>query len=105
MRPWNDPKLVAKTPIATVFLLEYANVGQLVRMWSEGSALGQNIWSWVSVNAALWLWLNFYRVVTPEAVWARRATVAGIVLNGAVIFSVAWFRWFAVFVLSRSLRP
>jgi len=95
MRPWNDPAVVSKTPIATVFLLEGANIGQLWRMWGEHSALGQSEWSWMSVNVALWLWLNFYRVVTPGEVWARRATGVGIALNTAVILSVIWFRHFA----------
>lgn len=91
-RFWNNPAVVAKTPIATVFLLEGANVGQIARMWAAHSALGQNVWSWVLVNAALWLWLNFYRVITPDEVWASAATALGIALNAGVIASVIWFR-------------
>lgn len=90
-RPWDNRALVAKTPVLTVFLLEYANIGQLWRMWAQHSALGQNAWSWLAVNVALWLWLNFYRVFTPEQKFAYRATQIGIVLNAAVVFSVVWF--------------
>ncbi len=90
----SDTKWVARTPIATTLLLEYANVGQLWRMWHVHSALGQNVWSWAAVNAALWLWLNFYRVIVPGGMhsFAARATMVGIVLNGAVIASVVYFR-------------
>jgi len=89
----SNRNFVEKTPIITTLLLEYANVGQLTRMWSKKSALGQNIWSWIAVHIALWLWLNFNRVMLPSAHWARRATILGIILNGAVILSVAYFRW------------
>jgi len=96
LNPINDPRWVSKTPIATVFLLEAANVGQIIRMWTERSALGQSVWSWVSVNLALWLWWNFYRVITPKELWARRATAIGIALNSVVIASVVWFRFVEV---------
>lgn len=94
MKLWNNPVWVARTPVLTVGLLEGANVGQLWRMWTQHSALGQNVWSWLSVNIALWLWLNFYRVNVPGGLksWAARATFAGILLNGAVIVSVAILR-------------
>ncbi len=87
-------KWVLFTPIITTFLLEYANVGQLWRMWSERSALGQNVWSWIAVQVALWLWLNYYRVVVPGGTrsWAFRATVVGCLLNAAVIGTVWYFR-------------
>lgn len=91
---WNDATWVARTPMLTVLLLEYANVGQLWRMWHEQSALGQNVWSWVSINAALWLWLNYYRVIVPGGLRsaAARATMVGIALNATVILTVAHFR-------------
>ena len=89
----NDKTWVARTPMLTVILLEYASVGQLWRMWTQHSALGQNVWSWVAVNLALWLWLNFYRVCAGGLnTWAARATMLGIVLNGAVIASVTYLR-------------
>lgn len=93
MRFLSDPKWVARTPLVTVCLLESANVGQLYRMWTQHSALGQNVWSWLMVNVALWLWGNFYRVLTPTAVWAYWANRVGIALNSAVVLTVAYFRW------------
>lgn len=93
MRFLSDPRWVDKTPILTTLLLEAANVQQLVRMWSEGSAEGQSITGWLSVNVALLLWLNFYRVVTPHATWAIRGTLFGVVMNAAVILTVAWFQF------------
>lgn len=95
--PWSNTNLVAKTPIVTTFLLEYANVGQMWRMWSEHSALGQNVWSWLAVQAALWCWLNYYRVLVPagQRRFAMWATGIGICLNLGVVLSVVYFRYWA----------
>ena len=89
----SNKNLVSKTPIITSILLEYANIGQLYRMWAEHSAKGQSIWSWASVGLALWLWLNFYRVMLPNEKFAYRATIIGIILNALVILSVLWFNY------------
>jgi uncharacterized membrane protein YbaN (DUF454 family) len=89
-------KLVALTPVLTTLLLEWANVGQLWRMWSVRSALGQNVWSWLCVHIALWLWMNFYRVAMPigrARTLAIVGTATGIVLNAAVLITVAFFRY------------
>jgi hypothetical protein len=89
-----DRAWVLRTPIISVLLLEAANVQQLVHMWSEWTAAGQSLWGWACVHAALWLWLNFYIVITPDAKWAIRGTIMGIFLNGAVILTVLFFRIF-----------
>ena len=91
----SDRKWVLRTPIISVLLLEAANAQQLYRMWSEWTAAGQSLWGWACVHAALWLWLNFYLVITPEAKWAIRGTILGIVLNGSVILTVLFFRMLA----------
>lgn len=88
-----SPHIVDKTPIVSVLLLEVANIGQLWRMWTEHSAAGQSLFSWVSVHVALWLWLNFYSVFNPSNRWAIRGTQLGLLLNGAVILSVIYWRW------------
>jgi len=95
MKFYNNPAIVAKTPIATVLLLEYANIGQLYRMWHEHTAAGQNLWSWISVGIALLFWLNFYRVICPQEKFAFWATVLGFFLNSAVWLTVVYFRYIA----------
>jgi hypothetical protein len=90
---FSDPKIVSKTPLATVVLLEGANLGQLYRMWSTHTALGQSLTGWILVSIALILWLNFYRVCCPEQKWAFWATAFGIFMNALVILSVIWFRY------------
>jgi uncharacterized protein with PQ loop repeat len=89
----NDPKFVSMTPIATIFLLESANIGQIFHMWTERTAAGQSLSSWICVNVALWLWGNFYRVCCPEQKWAIRANWVGVILNALVIATVIWFRY------------
>lgn len=92
----SDPKWVLRTPIVSVVLLEWANVQQLVQMWVlDHSAKGQSLGAWLSVQTALWLWLNFYRVITPDAKWAIRGTQLGITLNMAVCLSVLYWRYLA----------
>lgn len=89
----SNPRWVSKTPILTVFLLEGANIGQIIRMWTERTAEGQSLTAWISVNLALLLWLNFYRVCCPDQRWAFWATAVGISMNAGVILSVIWFRY------------
>jgi hypothetical protein len=89
---WNDKKWVGRTPVVTAVLLEGANAHQLWRMWSEQSALGQSFWGWFQVHIALWLWWNFYRVMTPDQLWARRTAVLSIAINALVVLTVLYFR-------------
>lgn len=93
MKPWSNPAWVAKTPLLTVLLLEGANIGQIYRMWSEFTADGQSLLSWVLVNLALICWGNWYRVLTPSQKWARRCNAIGICLNSLVCLSVIYFRY------------
>ena len=85
---------VLRTPILSVLLLEAANVQQLWQMWViDRSADGQSLTGWLCVQLALWLWLNFYYVITPEAKWAIRGTQLGIALNMSVCLSVLFWRY------------
>ena len=93
MRPWSDPRIISKTPLATIVLLEHANIQQLIRMWSEGTAEGQSLWGWISVGFALALFINFYRVCCPKEKFAFWATVLGLGMNLLVILTVVWFRY------------
>ena len=89
----SDPVWVARSPIIAQTLLEAANVQQLVQMWLiDHSADGQSVTAWASVQAALWIWYNFYRVLTPQAHWAIWGARVGIGLNMAVILSVLYWR-------------
>ena len=92
-RFWNDPAIVAYSPIATTCLLEGANISQMVRMWTQRTAAGQSLLAWVCVGSALLLWANWYRIVTPEQRIARFTIKIGIALNFGVILSVAYFRY------------
>ncbi len=93
MTAWSNPALVAKTPLVTVVLLENANIQQLWRMWTQHTAAGQSLWGWLSVNLALLLWCNFYRVCCPDQRIAYWATVVGWALNTCVVLTVAYFRY------------
>jgi hypothetical protein len=88
-----NPKVVDKTPIVTVFLLEGANLQQLWRMWTARTSAGQSVTAWLSVNLALWLWLNFYLVFNRQNKFAIWGTAVGIFLNALVLLTVIYFRY------------
>lgn len=97
----SNQSFVSKTPLLSVGLLELANIHQLMRMWREGTAAGQSLGGWILVNIALWLWLNFYLVKTPDEKFAIWGTALGIVMNTMVILTVLYFRlprapWFLI---------
>ncbi len=93
MKPWSNPRLVSKTPLIGVGLLEHANLQQLYRMWSEGTADGQSLWGWISVFVALLFWCNFYRVCCPNEKFAFWATTFSVLMNLLVILTVVHFRY------------
>jgi uncharacterized protein with PQ loop repeat len=92
--PWyRRPELVDKTPLISVALLEAANIQQLIRMWTERTAAGQSLTAWVTVNIALWLWLNFYLTFNRQNKFAIWGTALGILMNALVCLSVLFFRY------------
>lgn len=95
MRFWDNPKLVTRGTVLSQILLELGNISQLIRMWTEHTAKGQSLIAWVSVNLAILLWLNFYRVCVPadQRKWPIIGTVIGWIMNVAVILTVAYFRF------------
>lgn len=93
MRFWNNPNIVAKSPLVTAALLEAANVQQLWRMWREQTADGQSMTAWMSVGAALLLWCNYYRVICPKEKFALYCTMFGVFMNALVILTVCYFRY------------
>lgn len=88
----SDKKIVAKTPIVTVILLEFANIGQIINIIKEKSSTDHSLVSWILVCLALILWLNFYRVICPEQKIAFYSTLVGIFINLSLIFTIIYFR-------------
>jgi hypothetical protein len=94
MRFLSNTAIISKTPIVTTCLLEWANLSQLWRMWTTWTSDGQSIVGWCSVQVALWLWWNFYRVMLPDQRLPRYGTMVGITTNACVILTVVYFRYF-----------
>ena len=91
MKP--DAKVITYSPVIAQLLLEWANVSQLIRMWTERTAAGQSLIAWFSVNAAILLFINYYRVLKLRVpMWSA---VAGFSFNCAVIVTVVYFRYVA----------
>lgn len=94
-RFWSDPSFVKHSPIFSGVVFEYANISQIIRMWTEHTAAGQSLTAWIAVFFGLALYSNFYRVFLPEQVIARVINGMGLLANLAVIVSVIWFRFLA----------
>lgn len=95
MKLLNNKDLVKHTPIATTILFESANLQHVFRMVSEHSSAGQSLAGWVTVNVALLLWFNWYRVFTPDNNIVKWTTITGMLLNTVVIGTIVRFRYFA----------
>jgi uncharacterized protein with PQ loop repeat len=96
MKIWNDKEWIDKSPIIATIFIEGANIGQMIRIWTEHSAKGQSLSSWIAVVIALVIWFNFYRVITPHSKYAKWTAVVGIILNIGVIISIIWFRYIVI---------
>lgn len=78
------------TVVLATILLELANIQQLIEVWTKHSSLGHSIGGWLCVNAALLLWINYYRVKQLKvAMWS---TLGGWVLNTSLILSVIYWK-------------
>jgi len=87
----NNKQLVMYSPIVSMVLLEGGNVLQLCKMWTYHTSEGQSAWGWLSVNIALMLWWNWYRVFAPDQRHARIATGLGICINWCLILTILHF--------------
>jgi uncharacterized protein with PQ loop repeat len=81
-------------PVLSTVLLEWANIGQLIRMWTERTAAGQSLQAWVSVCLALLCFLVYYHKKGLRVpFWT---TIIGVLMNIAVCSTVVYFRFFAL---------
>jgi uncharacterized protein with PQ loop repeat len=84
---------VENIPIICTILLEWANVGQLHRMWTEHTAAGQSVPAWISVFAALSLFAFYYHKKGLRVPFYT--TLFGVVMNLLVNLTVIYFRFSA----------
>jgi uncharacterized membrane protein YbaN (DUF454 family) len=91
---FSNKQIWKNSPFFTTFLLETANVGQIMRMWTERTAAGQSLTSWICVGTALACWANWYRLFTPEQKIARNTCLFGMLVNATVISTVIYFRYY-----------
>lgn len=92
----NNKSLIAKTPLVTCLLMEWGNLGQIFQMMMTQSAKSQNLLSWWTIHLALWLWYNYYRVVTPDQKLTIRITLLGIFIQGLGTLTVSWFKFYGM---------
>lgn len=93
MKFWSNPTTVEYSPVVTSFLIEGSTFLHIRRMWTEHSAVGQSLISWVFVIIAMFLWLNWYRVLTPEKKIAIYTVSFSVLVNIAALLSVIYWRY------------
>lgn len=93
LSPIENPKtLVDLFPLISSAFIECGNIGQLWRMWTERTAAGQNLWSYVSILIALLLWVVYFRLRIGKKL-AYYVTLFSLLTIGANIITIALLRW------------
>lgn len=90
---FSNPKVVSKFPIASGLFFQASSIGHIYRIWTEHTAAGHNLWSWVCGCLGLVLFIRFYRVCCPSERFALLSTIGSIVINLLVILSIIWWRY------------
>lgn len=93
MRFLNNKKLFSFTPVATMFMIESANIQQVVQMFIQKSSEGQSISGWICIIIALLMWANFYRLFNPEQKMAFWSALVGVFINTFVVLTIIYFRY------------
>ncbi len=88
----NDPKIISKTPILSIGLMQISNLFQMYKIWSEKSADGQSLVGWILVEIALFIWLHFYYICCPKETTAIFSNYLAIIINFLVILSIIKFQ-------------
>lgn len=92
LKIWNNPDRVKFTPIIARCGFEVANIGFILRMFQTHSSRDQSLLGWSLLLISLLLWVNFYRVCTPEQKIARYMSIVAALTNLAVFLTVIYFR-------------
>lgn len=85
-------KLIPRIPLVTSFIFATAYVAQVVRMWTERSALGQSVFGWIQVGVALVLFYVYYREMLPDQKIPQYCTLFEIALVLGIIGTTITFR-------------
>lgn len=86
--------IIRLTPVITTSIFGMSTLGHVARMWSERSAEGQSLTSWLLAMLALLMWYNWYLVVAPEERTARWSCLASVALESLAVISIIRFRYF-----------
>jgi len=80
-------------PIFASITFELATGGQILRMFREQSALGQEPISWLLVFFGLFGWSYWYKVKVPDQKIARYTAFISSLINLAAFFICLYFKY------------
>lgn len=83
-------------PFMSVAMMETATIGQMIRMFREQSAKGQEPLSWLIVTIGIFGWAAWYHIMTPDHKFPKYAALFGGVANSIGMGVVIYFRYFYV---------
>lgn len=85
-------RLIPRIPLVTSFIFATAYIAQMVRMWTQRSALGQSVFGWIQVGIALVLFYIYYSEMLPNEKIPKYCTVFEIALVLGIIGTTILFR-------------
>lgn len=74
-------------------LFETAIAGQIIRMFREQSALGQEPISWAIVTLGIGGWIVYYHRIIPDHKFPKYAACVGCAANFLGLLTVCYFRY------------
>lgn len=83
-------------PFVATGILQVATFGQMIRMFREQSAKGQEPFSWLIVTLSIFGWALWYHIMTPEHKFPKVAAIFSGVTNSLGLAVVIYFRYFYV---------
>jgi hypothetical protein len=88
-----ENRLLSWYPVIASLMFEAATGGQIIRMFREQSALGQEPISWFLVFIGLFGWYRWYTIRTPTEKLARYTALVSSFINLFAFFVCVYFKY------------
>ncbi len=93
MKAFKNPKFAKNALLLATGCIVFADLGQIYRIWTQGTAKGHNLFSWVLVCFSLLIWYNYLGATHPEDTSSRLCKLFGVLTTLAISLSIIYFRY------------
>lgn len=91
---WVKENFVKYYPVVATVIFEIATIGQILRMFSEQSAAGQEPLSWLLVTVGLSGWMFWYKITIPDHKLVFYSVAVGTAVNSIAFITCVYFKYF-----------